>query len=68
MPARIGARLQAVRAHARPPRRVVSARAPCARRHARVGPARLGGPLWPRAGGGQVDEVEGDDVDDLCGT
>eukprot|EP00966_Prymnesium_polylepis_P079373 1839261-Prymnesium_polylepis.1 len=45
MPARIGARLQAVRAHAWPPPRVVSAREPCARRHARVGPARLGGPL-----------------------
>eukprot|EP00966_Prymnesium_polylepis_P207541 4807533-Prymnesium_polylepis.1 len=44
MPARIGARLQAIRAHARPPPRVVSARA---RRHARVGPARLGGPLAP---------------------
>eukprot|EP00966_Prymnesium_polylepis_P233803 5408184-Prymnesium_polylepis.1 len=48
MPARIGARLQAVRARARPPPRAVSARAPSARRHARVGPsARLGGPLSP---------------------
>eukprot|EP00966_Prymnesium_polylepis_P118098 2730590-Prymnesium_polylepis.1 len=28
--------------------------------HGLVGP-------WPRAGGGQVVEVEGDHVDDLCG-
>ena len=66
MPARIGARLQAVCAHARPP---TSGRVPARARLLRTGMLGLGlhglAALWSRAGGGEVGEVEG--VDDLRG-
>ena len=65
VPARKGARLQAVRAHARPPTPAGCPRA----RLLRTGMLGLGlhglAALWSRAGGGEVNEVEG--VDDLRG-